>query len=223
PDGDAEGKTVLDVVEPFETDANGDGSFTVNLPTATGAEGITATATATISSATTFEAGTSEFSPPARLGAAAPPHVTDVFVRGSAWATSFLDAVASAGLGDANAGFKIPSSGAAQLDELPWTNLNQVVIRFDQPVTLAPANLQIRGTKATYNVNTVAPLAGLSNAYLFTLDKTLGGNGTAGTNGDKLLLDLAGSVVGGTNFKFRFNVQQGDVTRDGGTAVNDTI
>ena len=62
-----------------------------------------------------------------------PPVVTQVFVSGSAWTPAYKSYLQAQGLGDATFGYTVPG-GAAQLNVLPWGNINQVSIRFDQDV-----------------------------------------------------------------------------------------
>ena len=159
------------------------------------------------------------------------PRVTDVYVRGSAWTPAFRTALAAVSLGDASAGYKVPFGGAAQLATVPWTNINQVVVRFDREVEVDAADVAVRGVRRNYIAGAVAPLAGMSNAFVFTLDAPLGA--------DKLLLDVNGDAGGvtaaagglpldgdgdntpGGDFRFRFNALPGDIDRSGSVLAND--
>lgn len=166
------------------------------------------------------------------------PRVTDVFVLGSLWSTAFKNFLGTSGLGHAGAGFRIPA-GIGQLDALPWTNVNLIVVRFNQAVNAAANDFQVRGTKGTYNATAMAAMPGVANAYMFSLDTALGGDGSAALNGDKLLLELdgdAGGITGtagsllldgdgngtaGGDYRFRFNILQGDATRSGTVLADD--
>src|SRR5207237_252317 len=77
------------------------------------------------------------------------PRVVDAYVRGSSWTPSFLKNLAAQRLGADPAGFRVSGPTAAVI-ELPWTNVDQVVIRFDQPVNVDAADLVIHGARADY-------------------------------------------------------------------------
>ena len=112
------------------------------------------------------------------------PVVTDVFVRGTAWNTAFLNSLAAAGLGDAASGFRIPAD--AQTSQLPWTNLDRVSIRFSENVNVAADDLVVRGVNnATYPL--AAGGAFTYDQFTFTATWTLS---AAGLPADKVLLDL---------------------------------
>lgn len=214
------------------TNASGNANFTFTLEGAPANGGSTfgtvaasSFITATATAESTFD--TSEFSAP--LGAAAAPRVQQVFVRGSTWQSAFGTYLQNRGLGSVAYGFAIPATD--QLNELPWTNLNQVSIQFTEPVTVPAASLAIRGV----NVPNYVVGAPTYNAVTMTATWQLGSVVTA----DKLLLDLAATVTDGTNaldgewttgadtypsgngtaggnFRFRMNVLPGDVNRSGG-------
>ena len=73
-----------------------------------------------------------------------PPRVTQVYFSGSAWGAPFKQYLESTSIGSARFGYAVPA-GVAQLDVLPWTNLNQVSITFDQDVQADFGDLQVRG------------------------------------------------------------------------------
>lgn len=239
PSGYGEGATHLGSVE-VTTGADGRAPFYATLP-AVQAEHRVVTATAT---ATSF-GNTSEFSPSVTIQAPQ-PRVTDVFVRGSAWKQSFLDALALAGPGhSATAGYRIPSPAGALPPLLPWLNVNQVVVAFDLPVNVDASSLRVRGVRSNYAVTSVAPLPGMANAYVFTLDGRLGHSATSASNGDRLGIELegdapdgirgpagtlldgaadgaAGGAAGG-DFTALLNILIGDVTRNGTVGAADVI
>ena len=62
------------------------------------------------------------------------PRVTKVWVRGSNWADTFLTHLQSLGVGDADHGYAVPVGSADQLKPLPWFNIDQVSIQFDETV-----------------------------------------------------------------------------------------
>src|SRR5207253_2033791 len=84
--------------------------------------------------------------------AAPPPRVQQVYVSGGAWGAAFKDYLRDHGLGTSGFGYAI-GTGAAQTDELPWTNINQVSITFDRPVAARQSDLAVRGVNlANYPV-----------------------------------------------------------------------
>jgi hypothetical protein len=154
------------------------------------------------------------------------PVVTHVSVDSTQWSASFPYA----------AGYAIPT-GSAQLTDLPWVNLNQVNMTFNQGVNVTQASLTVAGVnQAGYTIS------GFSyNSTTFTATWTF----AAPLAADKLLLDLAAtgpsavtSAVGGvaldgtwtngvskfpsggnspgTDFKYNLNVLPGDVAQTGG-------
>jgi hypothetical protein len=75
------------------------------------------------------------------------PVVTDVFVNGTGWAMVFRSYFGSSGAGDATYGFRLDAAG--HVDELPWTGLNRVSIRFSEDVGVTADDLVIRGVNLT--------------------------------------------------------------------------
>jgi hypothetical protein len=141
------------------------------------------------------------------------PAVTDVFVSGSTWSPGFLNFLLTTGVGDGTYGYRIPA--ADQLNELPWTNLDRVSIRFDGPVNLAAGDLVVRGV----NLSTYALAATNGFTYdaaTFTATWML----AAPVGADKLLLDLE-SPAAGLDFSYRLYVLPGDVNRSGGVLGSD--
>jgi hypothetical protein len=131
-----------------------------------------------------------------------PPQVTTVFVGSTAWSPSFNNYLASSGQGEAAFGFRI--NAGDQLNELPWTNVNRISIRFSEGVDVQVGDLVVRGVKLM-----VYPTSAFSyDAATFTATWTLAGMPT----NDKLLLDLDGDAgpVPGT----------GGVTDLGGTLLD---
>jgi hypothetical protein len=106
------------------------------------------------------------------LGANDPsPAVRGVFVRGSGWATAFLNHLDATGQGAptslARLGYQLGdgTSGRYQLTPLPWSNLDTLSVLFSTTVIVSATSLDIRGSAAA---GAVAPPA-ISG---FTLDDT---------------------------------------------------
>jgi parallel beta-helix repeat protein len=245
PSGHGEGQVYLGSVT-VTTDAAGDATFTAPLPPVTPGHWITATASR-IAGGVPVE--TSEFS----ANLLAPPvidpgpRVTAVFVGASAWGPAFTRHLQDTGTGEPSLGYLVPA-GPAQLSPLPWANLNQVSLRFNEPVTVQQDDLIVHAT-------TGDGLPGLPryNVMSFTYD-ALTRTATwrlrgAITRPDRLLLDLdaggasgvkdaagnaldgewddaadafpSGNGAAGGDFQFRVNVLPGDADRNGRVNVLD--
>jgi hypothetical protein len=167
----------------------------------------------------------------------AAPKVTAVELGSTQWNSAFVSFLQSQGLG--SGGYAIPA-GSNQLKSLPWTNLNQVRITFDQDVHVIAADLSVSGTNVTayafsdfsYNPNTFT--ATWTLAQTLAKDKILldlDANGMYPVhNAEGLALDGAwtngagsfpsGNGDAGNEFKFQVNVLPGDA--DGNNFVNST-
>jgi hypothetical protein len=133
-----------------------------------------------------------------------PPQVTGVFVRGSAWASDFInnglvDTVSPAGY---KLGYAIPVGSSAQLTDLPWININQIVITFSEDVNVDEADLALKGTSvAQYGFATggfsytAQDTSGDSTPDRFIATWTLSQNLAA----EKVLIDLDGDGVNPVN------------------------
>jgi hypothetical protein len=180
------------------------------------------------------------------------PAVTGVWVRGSAWTGSFLSNLANAGLGDANLGYAIPVGSGAQLNPLPWTNVNQISVAFSEDVTVVQSDLALAGVAtpvydisggtffydssthvATWTLPTVLRPDRLmlelnsdgANSIKNTSGKALDGdwnNPTTTLDSGTSIFPSGNSVAGG-NFYFDFNVLPGDVNQDGIVQASDGL
>ena len=159
------------------------------------------------------------------------PQVMAVLVDGTSWSPTFLSNLQASGLG--SGGYSIPVGSAAQLQTLPWVDLNQIKVVFSENVNVQANSLVLTGLNvAQYAVS------GFSYApATFTATWTLSNP----INTDKLLVDLHSSgpaavtdaqgnpldgewvnrlskyPTGSPNgdFQFDFNVLAGDLTHDG--------
>jgi hypothetical protein len=166
-----------------------------------------------------------------------PPEVTGVYVSGTAWSQTFLNYLASQGLGSAQLGYLIPA-GANQLQELPWVNLTTISVVFNENVSInsadsalqligspdVPAPAALSSAAFTYSVAThtaqwtfSSPLA--TDKFLLSIPSadvtdsfgsTLDGEWTTSSSAYP-----SGNGAAGGDFNFRFNVVQADVTQDG--------
>ena len=169
------------------------------------------------------------------------PQVTEVLVRGSAWTQTFLNHLDSLSLG--TDGFSIAVGSLSQLDALPWLNIDQILIRFNEQVNVDLNDLTLTGVNvATYSLASVttgtgatgdfeavwtltAPIA--SDKLRIRLDGTTGGavTDTSGNALDGEWIDTvstypSGDVAAGGDFAFRFNVLPADFNGDGVVTLN---
>ena len=85
------------------------------------------------------------------------PQVTSVRVNSTAWDPEFRDLADGSYLDGAAVGYVIPT-GASQLDTLPWTNINQIIIGFSEDVSssLDASDFELRVTAGVRADQTVA-------------------------------------------------------------------
>jgi hypothetical protein len=171
------------------------------------------------------------------------PTVAAVFVGGSSWGAAFNNFLTTGGAGEAAFGFRV--TAADQLNELPWTNLNRLSVRFSEGVTVPSAGaLVVRGVRVpVYGTNAFA-----YDAATFTATWTLAAPltdervlldldaaGVTDANGDPLdgewadPLDPAvagdsfpsGNGTAGGAFRFRVHVLPADANRNGAVQGTD--
>lgn len=173
------------------------------------------------------------------------PKVTGVFVRGSAWGQAFKDHLAATDLGTAADGYRV-GDGGVNSDELPWTSLDTITIKFSRAVTIAPDDVRVVGTvtgidyavtgmtyDATRHAATIRLDRPIRNDRVMLI---LDGDAATGVKAasDGLPLDgefdnagsgtlPSGNGTPGGDFAFRFNVLPGDVNRDGAVNVSDFV
>jgi hypothetical protein len=226
PTNDGEGRTVLDVLRPFTTNAAGDGTFAANLPVPAGSW-VTATATSYAFTAETSETNTSEFSAP--VSASATPGISAAYVRSSQWAApdsdaanvTFKEYLEARGLGDDVYGFRVDNQPTTPI--LPWINLDQIVLRYAAPVTAAglpqPGAVTVRGDRAgsDYTWQSVTQLD--PQTIALQLDRPLGTLSAGGEDGVRVTVVVPGA--GGGDYTLRLDVLQGDVDASGSVLAGD--
>jgi uncharacterized repeat protein (TIGR01451 family) len=175
---------------------------------------------------------TNTVSAPADRAIDNPARVTDVFVKNSAWNATFLNGLATAGLGDASLGYRIPT-GADQLKTLPWDGINTVSIKFSENVTTELLALSLTGVNpvtvngftpsgdvATWPLTT--PLgANKIRAILDDIMASAGGQILDGEWIDGTATVSSGNGAAGGDFSYRFDVLPGDGNSDGVVNVTD--
>jgi hypothetical protein len=162
---------------------------------------------------------------------AIPPKVTAVEFSSTLWDSAFVGYLQTQGLG--TDGYAIPA-GSNQLKTLPWANLNQIRITFDQDVHVKAGDLSVSGTNTTAYAFANFSYDSSSWTAAWTLTSTL--------VKDKILLDLDGDGMApvhnaegqaldgawtdgtsafpsgngnsGTDFEFRVNVLPADIDKN---------
>ena len=212
------------------------------------ADGIASTSPMALNGGTIQDAAgndaTLTFAAPATTGVrvdAIAPTVTAVYVKGSTWTSGFLSFLAAnIGSSSSTYGFAIPvGSGAAQLQTLPWRNINRISVAFSEDVSVAQAQFAIAGSVGSYSVsgfayNATDHVATWSLSAVIGPDKLYialpGGGATPVTDTAGNALDgewtnpssftdvgasssfPSGNGAAGGDFAFRFDVLPGDST-----------
>jgi hypothetical protein len=172
----------------------------------------------------------------------APPRVTGASVGSSGWSPAF-----NRYLGGILPGYAIPA-GSAQVDELPWANLNRISLSFNEDVAVDAAALRVGGVTlgsypldpAAFSYDSAARTATwrLAPGLMFGKDRILinldseGVRNSAGFVLDGDWANPVGSAAGGDtfpsgdgtpggNFALRINVLPGDVNRSGAVLADD--
>ncbi|HWC88561.1 MAG TPA: hypothetical protein VG433_02870, partial [Pirellulales bacterium] len=173
------------------------------------------------------------------------PQVVGALVSGSAWSSSYLSMLDTAGFGNSTAadqGFQL-ASGADQLTTiLPWTNINQISIAFSEPVELSQSSLTLYNSTNTavpssgFSYNSAANIATWQFATPLVANKyvmNLAANSVSDTAGAQLDGDwttgvstfAAGSGNGSpdSDFNFYFDLLPGDVNNSGTVTNGDVL
>ncbi len=159
------------------------------------------------------------------------PQVTSVQISSSDWSNSYLSALQAAGLGDGT-GYSIPIGSPSQT--LPWGNVDQIQITFNEDVTVEQASLALTGINVLqyvfsgFSYDPTTFTATWTLATPIAVDKLNLNLASSGANGvvDNLGLPLDGQWTGdssypagnglvGTDFNIAFNMLPGDANQDG--------
>jgi hypothetical protein len=149
------------------------------------------------------------------------PVVSEVYVSGSTWATTFRDFVQSSGFGTSAYGYKLAAT-PTNADTVSWTNVNQIVLRYAGPIGAGgvptAGSVLVDGVRTDYTVTGVETLD--DRTVRLTLDRPLGNVSGGGIVGDRVTLTVPGAGANGGNFVQQVNVLQGDANRDTAGRVN---
>jgi hypothetical protein len=178
--------------------------------------------------------------------AGAPPTVTGVYVASTAWNSAYLTHLQNTGQGSSVHGYAIDPSD--QTNELAWSNLNKVSVRFSRDVNVTAGMLAVAGVNVasygvaafSYDPTTFTATWTLSSAIpndkvTLNLDADPG-TGVSGA-GDGVPLDgewfnssppmppfdtfPSGNGTAGGDFNFIFRVLPGDIDRNGIVSTSD--
>lgn len=174
-----------------------------------------------------------------------PLSVTGVFVAGSTWKRAFRTRLAPAGSGSDPSGFLI-GDGVAQIDELPWTGLDQVSIRFSRDAVARQGSMVLGGVAIAEYSSTRVEYDPARFTYTWTFARpfaadrlTLRLKGEGSPTAVDVVRDAStgrpldgewahaqdaypsGDGTAGGDFNFSFNVLPGDVNRDGSVDPSD--
>jgi hypothetical protein len=140
------------------------------------------------------------------------PEITDVFVRGTGWSSSFLSYLENQDLGNSQYGYRITGLTSSS-PPIPWINVNEISLKFGSHRDVDIADLQISGYA----------LSGDGFSYdsdeftaTWTLDAT---NSTFDSGRVTVALDSDGSTSNVAEIRFI----GGDVGQDGATTVTDLV
>jgi hypothetical protein len=165
---------------------------------------------------------------------AAGPRVVEVKAGSTQWTTAFKNII-DPGTG---IGYAIPG-GSAQLDTLPWINIDRLFVKFSEDVgAVAASDVQLVGVNVanyakstSYNASTHVLTISLNtplqaDKLILHIDDEVdnaGGNRLDGEWNNGAMNYPSGNGSAGGDFNFRINVLPGDVTGDGWVAGNDVI
>jgi hypothetical protein len=160
------------------------------------------------------------------------PTVLSVGVASTAWTPAFYSYLQNNGMG--SNGYTIPEGSSAQSATLTWTNIDQIVITFDQDVNVDAADLSVSGINQTsyafgrFHYDPQAHTAIWTLTAPLSKDRVrldLDANGADAVSGlDGTLLDgewtnnvstASGNGTAGGDFQFNFNVLPTDVNNTG--------
>jgi subtilisin-like proprotein convertase family protein len=144
----------------------------------------------------------------------------EVLVRSSSWSPAFLDYLRTSGLGDG--GYRVPSGSLNQLMPLPWSNIDQIIVHFDNFVSTGPSTMTVNGVQtANYGTSSYS-FDPATNTATWTL--------TTPVRSDRIRLDLSAaptpvnlnSVTGGPE-EFFLNLLTNDVNGNGVGNIADVV
>jgi len=223
--------TVTVAGTPYAATNNGDGTWTladneISPALADGTYDVQASATDAAGN-TGSDATTDELTVDTTA-----PAVARMLVSSTSWQEAFLDELGEAG-------YAVPT-GVDQLNELPWVNVDQVILVFSEDVGVDQGDLAIYGVTVpeysvsgfSYDTDRLTATWALSSSVL-EADKLLlslsdgvadaAGNALDGEWTDGLSTYASGNGQAGGDFNFRLNILPGDADQSGEVRSSDVI
>jgi hypothetical protein len=158
-------------------------------------------------------------------GDTAAPLVMDVALASTSWSPAFIDHLRQTGMG--SGGYSVLHAG----ENLPWANLDQVTVRFNEDVAVSPWDLGLWGTSTLDHLAGGARIQNFSyDPMSFTAQWTL----SQPIDADRLRITLADRVMDGVGNRLGWlgpetghnggldlplSVVPGDVARSGATTM----
>lgn len=167
-----------------------------------------------------------------RLPLTAGPMVIDFEVGSTQWNSQYADYLTDNSLG--SHGYRLPVGSTSQLKSLPWTNIDQLIVKFNEDVDVLASHLSLTGVNATnfqiqhfsYDPRTFTATWTLSaalakNSYLLKIDgdglspvKSRSGQALDGEWTTSSDVYPSGNGGAGGDFAFSFRVLPGDVNQN---------
>ena len=152
--------------------------------------------------------------------------VSEVYARGSGWSANFKTYMEGQGLGDDVYGYRVDNKTGDQ-QVLPWTNINEIVLRYSAPPTGAgiptPGTVTLTGDRAGGNYTVTAVNQLDPQTFVLVLDRALGNLSTGGENGVRVNLVVPGGGAGGGNFSHVLRSLQGDVAHGAAGSAHSVV
>ena len=141
--------------------------------------------------------------------------VQAMYVSGTAWSDSFKQYLQDNNLGSAQYGFEI-RNGAPGLDELPWSNINQISLTLDDNTSPAQGDLVVNGFVVPQYTVTGMTWNPATRTATWTLQQPLANYPTERRTADRVSVAFRGD-----DFTQDLNVVPGDANRNGNVSPTD--
>lgn len=148
------------------------------------------------------------------------PRVTAMWVSSSGWTTSFKNFLQTSGKGNSTYGFAI--TPGAPTDELPWTNLDRISVRFNQNVNVNQAALALRGLNIANYTASGFTYDASSFTATWNFATPFANERLQGTLNNVTSTQFGDAMATGTN-TFLLDVLPGDVNRSGGSVTGSDV
>jgi hypothetical protein len=104
------------------------------------------------------------------------PAMTALFVRGSSWTSGYETVLQQAGAGSPTLGYRLVNMAVSSAPTGPvtWTNINQIAVSFDRPITgTMPTLSVVTASGATLAGSNPVLVQAATNTWRWTLPNTL--------------------------------------------------